>query len=517
MLELPELDTHPDAYSMLSQGDFGVQRTTSHGFLQLPVDQTMEQTLNRNTKTKGGIIGFSLKKGAVQRWMLTAHARASFVDRCREMASSHPQDEIKGHKELGAVRKRRDEEDVQKVMEVISQWRNPFETADDLVSLSSGSIASSALKEDLLKAEEKGKSALVSFVQDWLTSSTVRFFKTLPRLKLGKFGEVKKTVNQGEKSFVLRADRNLFARLLVIGQNQQIDLRDLLIHELGPVPWSLATYDCSLAKTNKSTPAKLLEDGVEILPNLQNASAVMALLQTLPRIPDCFIDLADLILSAVIKQAGEARRIDFVADQYPSVSIKNIEREKRGRSGQLAVQIRSPQQLCPRQWKKFLANGLNKTNLMEFLADVWGTDQRFAKKIGERTLFVTHGESCSKISVDAQGSISSSIVLELCSNQEEADTRMFLHALHASDAAHQQILIKSSDTDVEVLACYFREYISADIFLLSGTKSRARVINVTQVCEQLGVEVCRALPGLQALTGCDTVSSFAGKGKEGSS
>ena len=153
MLELP--DTHPDAYSMLSQGDFGVQRTTSHGFSQLPVDQTIELTLNRNTKTKGGVIGFSLKKGTVQRWMLTAHARASFVNRCREMASSHPQDEIKGHKESGLVRKRRDEEDVQKVMEMISQWRNPFETADDLVSLRSGSIASSALKEDLLKQKRK--------------------------------------------------------------------------------------------------------------------------------------------------------------------------------------------------------------------------------------------------------------------------------------------------------------------------------------------------------------------------
>ena len=98
----------------------------------------------------------------------------------------------------------------------------------------------------------------------------------------------------------------------------------------------------------------------------------MAQLKILPKIPDCFIDLADLILSAVIKQVGEARRIDFVADQYPSVSINNIERERQGRSGHLAVQIRSPKQLCPRQWKKFLANGLIKTNLMEFLADVWG-------------------------------------------------------------------------------------------------------------------------------------------------
>ena len=118
---------------------------------------------------------------------------------------------------------------------------------------------------------------------------------------------------------MLQADRNLFARLLVIGQSQQNCLRDLLTHELGPMPWSLATYNSSLAKKNKSTLAKLLRDGVEILPNLPNASAVivnaMARLQTLPRIPDCFIDLAHLILSAVIKQAGEARRIDFVADQ----------------------------------------------------------------------------------------------------------------------------------------------------------------------------------------------------------
>ena len=297
MLDPP--DTHPEAYSMLSQGDFGVQRTTSHGFSQLPVDQTIEQTLNHNTKTKGGIIGLSLKKGAVQWWMLTAQARASFANRCREMASSHPQDEIKGHKESGSVRKRKDEEGVKKVMEVISQWRNPFETADDLVSLSSGSIASSALKEDLLKAEEKRKSALVSFVQDRLTSSAVGFFETLPKLKLGKFGEVKKTVNQGRKSFVLRADKIFF--------------------------------------------------------------------------------------------------------QAPSHRTESTDRPKRSPhsrtrtcalvSGNLRW-LTGEQQLCPRQWKKFLANGLNKTNLMEFLADLWGTDQRFAWRIGERTLFVTHGESC---------------------------------------------------------------------------------------------------------------------------
>ena len=41
----------------------------------------------------------------MQQQMLTAHARASFVDGCGEMASFHPQDERKGRKESGSVHK----------------------------------------------------------------------------------------------------------------------------------------------------------------------------------------------------------------------------------------------------------------------------------------------------------------------------------------------------------------------------------------------------------------------------
>ena len=40
MMLLP--DTHPKAQSMLENGDLGVQRTTKHGFAQLPVDQTID-------------------------------------------------------------------------------------------------------------------------------------------------------------------------------------------------------------------------------------------------------------------------------------------------------------------------------------------------------------------------------------------------------------------------------------------------------------------------------------------
>ena len=111
-------DTNPEAHKILEDGVFSVQRTREHGFSRLPVDQTIEQTLNKNTKTKGGIVGFSLKRGAVQRWMLTAPSRAAFVNKCRDLAYMK-ESERRIHKEGSKFRIQKDEECVKQVMEVI--------------------------------------------------------------------------------------------------------------------------------------------------------------------------------------------------------------------------------------------------------------------------------------------------------------------------------------------------------------------------------------------------------------
>ena len=348
MIQLPE--THPEAQLMLQNGEFGVQRTTEHGFAQLPIDQTIEQTLNRSTKTKGGIVGFSLKKNAVQRWLLTAHSRALFVDKCRTMTGKKEDNRL--HKETGKSRMKRDEEDVRKVMEVVSSWTNPFQPSEELSSLSSGCVVTETIKSDLLAAKEKGTEALTAFVEDRLLSDSAGFFDPLPKLRLGTFRDAQKktTVSKEGRAVILQTDRNLFARLLVIGQSRQMDLRQLLVHELGPLPWSLALFDGALVKTNKAALPKLLEDGVESLQCLpaQTTTVIIdaiAMLQTLSKTPERFSELAEMIFKRILMQVGEARRVDFVGDQYPDISIKNIERERRSNSGQLAVAITSSQQL----------------------------------------------------------------------------------------------------------------------------------------------------------------------------
>ena len=238
----------------------------------------------------------------------------------------------------------------------------------------------------------------------------------------------------------------------------------------------------------------------------------MAMLQTMKKIPERFSDLAVMIFKRMLMQAGQARRVDFVGDQYPVISIKNTERERRSNTGQLAVSITSSQQFCPRQWKKYLSCGSNKVRLLEFLSQEW-SKQEYVERIDSRVMYVTHGNHCKKLVVK-HGRMTATDETELYTDQEEADTRMFLHASHASSHGHQRVAIVSSDTDVEVLACHHQSAIPAELTLISGTRNRSRLVSVPRLCEKLGPGVCRVLPSLHALTGCDAVSSFAGRGKK---
>ena len=74
-------------------------------------------------------------------------------------------------------------------------------------------------------------------------------------------------------------------------------------------------------------------------------------------------------------------------------------------------------------------------------------------------------------------------------------------------------MICSEDTDVFIMSLAFHDKIGAPLFQKCGTKTRKRLVDIEKVATTLGIDVCRALIGMHAYTGCDTVSAFAGKGK----
>ena len=71
---------HPESYQHLCQGGFVVRRTGHYNFNAVSTDQALEQTINKEGKSEGGIIGLTLRKDALTRWLVTRHMTAEFSD-----------------------------------------------------------------------------------------------------------------------------------------------------------------------------------------------------------------------------------------------------------------------------------------------------------------------------------------------------------------------------------------------------------------------------------------------------
>ena len=80
LAEMINLQTdHPSVHQGLMAGHFSFQLSEGSTFGRLPVDETTEVTINKDTKTAGGVTMFSLKKGAVNRFYMTAEYRCSYL------------------------------------------------------------------------------------------------------------------------------------------------------------------------------------------------------------------------------------------------------------------------------------------------------------------------------------------------------------------------------------------------------------------------------------------------------
>ena len=74
---------------------------------------------------------------------------------------------------------------------------------------------------------------------------------------------MKRSVMGAGKNETLKADRNIFAELTVIAQTRGLDMQNVLRYELGPIPWSIAATDGTVAKTAKSKIVEVLEKDVQ--------------------------------------------------------------------------------------------------------------------------------------------------------------------------------------------------------------------------------------------------------------
>ena len=129
-------------------------------------------------------------------------------------------------------------------------------------------------------------------------------------------------------------------------------------------------------------------------------------------------DVAELVYRRVLTK----KMVYFVIDQYKPGSIKSLELEKRKASDStMRVQIEKKEQKQPKQWKKYLRNDQNKSELVKFLLEDWSHPTRYADLFPPATiLFFDCGSQFFRLSL--KDGLTES-VSELVCDQEDADKK----------------------------------------------------------------------------------------------
>ena len=150
--------------------------------------------------------------------------------------------------------------------------------------------------------------------------------------------------------------------------------------------------------------------------------------------------------------------------------------------------------LAPTNWKNFLRSSENKTELFRFLST----------EIHKHS----HGEIISAFNNTITNNIEE-VMLFLChTNQEEADTHVFLHVKEMAVKGFHKVMIRTVDTDLVILVISMFEDLGLEQLWLDFGSGKQRMF--LPIHEMHLEEIKRlGLCFFFCFTGCDQVSFFA--------
>ena len=167
-------------------GKFLVQLSSVNPFGRIEADKVIETTINKDSKCPGGWKGFGTKAGTVTRWVKNATHRASLKRELHEFVNLRSGKNL--HKDLSKTRIEKDLKDVQEIIDLLKEvFIHPFEERG-LVSLSSGIVTTTDIKDDLMNAYSLGKKVMDNFIIERLSENgSVDFFEPVKKFNLQTF------------------------------------------------------------------------------------------------------------------------------------------------------------------------------------------------------------------------------------------------------------------------------------------------------------------------------------------
>ena len=117
-----------------------------------------------------------------------------------------------------------------------NMFKNPWSKDSKLTSVSAGIEVTSEVRSNLQQAKEKELAAYKKFIEERCSSdSTIDYFDPLKKQKLKTFRGLKTVskISIKGRALPLQVDRTLFARMAVLGQFRQINIKTVFTFPLG--------------------------------------------------------------------------------------------------------------------------------------------------------------------------------------------------------------------------------------------------------------------------------------------
>ena len=148
------------------------------------------------------------------------------------------------------------------------------------------------------------------------------------------FDNIEKQASKS-KATTKRPKKISLAKLLILGQNKEINIRKVLEYETTDIPLALFDDKGKMRKTNKALLTKELEiyltgDSPTHCVSAEKALIIdgMSIIQVIKG-SGTFGDYAKLLLNKVLSEGFGYKRVDVVFDVYDPQSIKSAERAHR--------------------------------------------------------------------------------------------------------------------------------------------------------------------------------------------
>ena len=137
----------------------------------------------------------------------------------------------------------------------------PDSNKESLQNIATKDLATAEIQSSLIGVKEYGQKEVTKFVEERLTVNNGNLFPevgihaSLRKQNVATFAilySFKKPGKDKDKNTILKVDRSVLHQMITVYEaGRQVDLRSIMMHELIPVPVSLAEMNGSLRTGNK--------------------------------------------------------------------------------------------------------------------------------------------------------------------------------------------------------------------------------------------------------------------------